>query len=314
LIIGLTFIPIGIVLVVTSNRVLEFDLDYTDTNCIQQGTSTRCSDVISYLNGSSCTCTRNFTLDQDYTGDVYFYYGLINYYQNHRRYVKSRDDNQLLGKATPAVSDCSPYQTDTTGTKSVAPCGAIANSLFNDTLSLQYQGTIDVPMNNTGIAWSTDKNVKFRNPSSPTDPNYAQTYFTNLTVKPPYWNETAWQLDPDNEDNNGFQNEDFIVWMRTAAMPTFRKLYRRLTPNSTETTFTNGLPKGVYVLTIEYNYPVTTFAGRKQFIISTTSWMGGKNPFLGWAYIVVGIVCIIVSVVFFILHRFWKVQNRENTM
>jgi hypothetical protein len=53
-------------------------------------------------------------------------------------------------------------------------------------------------------------------------------------------------------------------------------------------------------------YPVTSFAGRKQFLISTTSWMGGKNPFLGWAYIVVGIVCMIAFVAFFVLHKTWK--------
>jgi hypothetical protein len=54
------------------------------------------------------------------------------------------------------------------------------------------------------------------------------------------------------------------------------------------------------------DYPVKSFAGRKQFIISTTSWMGGKNPFLGWAYIVVGIACMIAFVVFFALHKTWK--------
>jgi hypothetical protein len=26
----------------------------------------------------------------------------------------------------------------------------------------------------------------------------------------------------------GYTNQDFIVWMRTAALPTFRKLYRKL--------------------------------------------------------------------------------------
>lgn len=60
------------------------------------------------------------------------YYGLTNFYQNHRRYVKSRDDNQLHGadvKKSGLSSDCSPY----TGNDSYAyaPCGAIANSMFN---------------------------------------------------------------------------------------------------------------------------------------------------------------------------------------
>ena len=60
------------------------------------------------------------------------YYGLTNYYQNHRRYVKSRDDNQLLGNNIDPKdlnSDCEPYKWNKTF--GYAPCGAIANSLFN---------------------------------------------------------------------------------------------------------------------------------------------------------------------------------------
>ncbi len=70
--------------------------------------------------------------------------------------------------------------------------------------------------------------------------------------KPPNWQVNAWGLDPDNPSNNGYENEDFIVWMRTAAMPTFRKLYRKL--NSSDTvTFANGLPQGNYMLNITYS-------------------------------------------------------------
>jgi hypothetical protein len=40
--------------------------------------------------------------------------------------------------------------------------------------------------------------------------------------------------------------------MRTAAMPTFRKLYRKLVTNEPGS-FTNGLPQGTYTLTIIYS-------------------------------------------------------------
>ena len=63
------------------------------------------------------------------------YYGLTNFYQNHRRYVKSRDDSQLLGEkmtASQLTQDCQPFRTyNETANIGYAPCGAIANSLFN---------------------------------------------------------------------------------------------------------------------------------------------------------------------------------------
>ena len=70
-------------------------------------------------------------------GTVYMYYGLTNFYQNHRRYVRSRDDSQLHGNdvsPNDLLDDCKPYKTknvNTTHTFGIAPCGAIANSLFN---------------------------------------------------------------------------------------------------------------------------------------------------------------------------------------
>lgn len=111
----------------------------------------------------------------------------MNYYQNHRRYVKSRDDKQLLGKTDRVVGECQPFQKTSNGTDAdYTPCGAIANSRFNgcfdidfflsssshvlvvlDTLQLTFNGIEVVPFSNLGIAWSTDKAVKFKNPPDP---------------------------------------------------------------------------------------------------------------------------------------------------
>ena len=68
--------------------------------------------------------------------------------------------------------------------------------------------------------------------------------------KPKDWKKNLWELDEKNPDNNGLQNEDLIVWMRTAALPTFRKLYRRV-DHSVEP-FKSGLPKGNYTLIVNY--------------------------------------------------------------
>ena len=65
----------------------------------------------------------------------------------------------------------------------------------------------------------------------------------NTTAKPKDWIKNLWELDT-NETNNGLLNEDLIVWMRTAAFPNFRKLYRRIEQDLTE---------GKYTLKINYS-------------------------------------------------------------
>jgi len=218
--------------------------------------------------------------------------------------VKSRDDNQLLGKTVikdNISTECDPYGSGAGGLV-YAPCGAIANSLFNDTFELAFNGAdngsnIDVPLLRTGIAWSTDKNVKF-----------AQGNYNN-TLKPKNWVKRVDELDTEDPSNNGYQNEDLIVWMRTAALPNFRKLFRRV--DHSKKNFSDGLPAGYYTLTVQYNYPVTVFEGSKYFVISTTSWLGGKNPFLGIAYLVVGVLCVILGFVFLTIHLMYGKRINE---
>jgi hypothetical protein len=137
--------------------------------------------------------------------------------------------------------------------------------------------------------------------------------------------------------------------MRTAAFPSFRKLYGRILleensrlaytkaqvvhNNATSKKMTTPklrFPKGFYYIDIEYSenvhsfnnqvvinlnqnqfrnqkidYPVRQINGRKYFILANTSWLGGKCYFMAWAYIIVGILCFITSVVLLFLHVYY---------
>ncbi|XP_044525137.1 cell cycle control protein 50C-like [Gracilinanus agilis] len=237
-------------------------------------------------------------------GNVYMYYKLHNFYQNLRRYTISRNNHQLLGEDITNVENCAPFQRDSNGIP-IAPCGAIANSMFNDTILLSYyphsSTRINVPLLSSGITWWTDKHIKFQNPRS----NNLPSAFTG-TTKPPYWRKPVYQLDPENPENNGFLNNDFIVWMRVAALPTFKKLYRRIHRTGP---FVDGLPAGNYSFDISYNFPVTKFRGEKGVVLSTVTWSGGGSLFLGVAYLTTGAVTWLAAFSMTAVHLKMKKRN-----
>jgi len=145
---AVAFIPLGIVLLLSSNSVKEIPIKY---------------------DGCGTQCRIDFTVNETLEGDVYFYYSLSNYFQNHRRYLKSRNDKQLMGDLS-SVSECDPYDKVNTssGVKPIAPCGAIANSMFNDSFVLVNQNGIPVSWTYSGIFWDVDKDKKIQKSYSST--------------------------------------------------------------------------------------------------------------------------------------------------
>ena len=304
IIIGVIFIPVGIAAYLHSQSIQEKSIDYTNCTSVYDSSVT-CADVIenSQNNGllAKCTCKEKFELEENYKKDVLLYYGLSNFYQNHRTYVKSRDDNQLYGNLDNLTADCEPlayFPDDARGDLPIAPCGAIANSIFNDTVILTYRDEkgeeVQVNLLKSNLAWSSDE-VKFQNPPGPINDSGA---FKN-THKPVDWLKPVYELDK-NDSNNGYENEDLKVWMRTAALPNFRKLFRRI--DHSEGVFSNSLPKGTYFLTIDYNFPVKSFDGTKEIILSNAWLLRSKNAFLGIAYIVVGVLSLIIACALLIVH------------
>lgn len=89
------------------------------------------------------------------------------------------------------------------------------------------------------------------------------------------------------------EDEHFIVWMRTAGLPNFRKLWGKIEAD---------LEEGDYYVSIANNYNVKDFSGTKSFVLSTTNMLGGRNYFLAVCYIVVGALCIVFAVIFFVAY------------
>ncbi|KAL8194657.1 UNVERIFIED_CONTAM: Cell cycle control protein 50B [Gekko kuhli] len=305
---GVAFVALGLGLHFSSATIRELELDYTG---LGGSSCARCANLSLRADGAECTCELQFSLAEAFPAPVCLYYQLSNYYQNNRRYSVSRDDQELSGLSwalRQPVEECKPYRYNATGTP-IAPCGSVANSLFNDTFELYYvfsNGTkVQVPLDKRGISWWTDTNIKFRNPE-PVNGSLALAF--EGTTKPPNWHFPVYQLGNGTSNNTGFVNEDFIVWMRTAALPTFRKLYSRIRLGN----FSMGLPRGNYSLNITYNYPVLSFHGTKKVIFSTLSWMGSKNPFLGITFLVFGSLCIVTGFVMLAVHIKYQHLNEAD--
>ncbi|KAI9503432.1 ligand-effect modulator 3 family [Coemansia spiralis] len=311
-IIGIIFAPIGGWLLWASERINELRIDYTNCDKLSNSLTTIDTSLYDYhLHGiasstitapqqqydsDSSTCTISFSLPKNLEPNVYLYYRLTSFYQNHRRYTKSFDVDQLKGKPRSASDlsggDCSPLDVHSENggpKKPYYPCGLIANSIFNDTISQPVltnpsggESSTTYSMTETGIAWESD--LKRVNPSQ---------YKPGDVYPPPNW-AARYKDGYTDEIPDLSKDEHFLVWMRTAGLPTFRKLYMKNTQDA--------MQSGIYQINVVMNYDTRSFGGTKSIVISTTSFIGGRNPVLGIAFIAVGGLCVLLGCIFAIRH------------
>jgi len=294
-IIGIAFVPVGVILLEENDKIIEVEKRY-DSICGPANTT----------EPDDTPCNVTFTVDEYMHAPVFVYYGLENYYQTQLDYARSYTQDQLRGKRLTDTKDfkhCDPWKYGNTTAPSVdtiwIPCGLIARSLFNDTFSLRTLGGREIPWTKEGIAWQSDLDTLFADLAPDTQ---------GVILDPPI--PSCQSL-----DNCTFRDPDFAVWMRLATLPSFFKLYRIIEQD---------VPPGNYTMNIINYYPTDEFDGQKKFMLATSSWIGGRNKFLGIVYIGVGAFSFLMGILFFLIQAIcprryadtsrieWYEQNQED--
>jgi len=223
--------------------------------------------------GITNDCTITMNVPKLMKQPVYLYYGIDDFRQNFRYYLRSKNNNQLAGKditfaqanssCFPAVTNADLGQTVSWGGKPLvadaiaSPCGLIAKSFFTDKFEL-WKETTNITLSDKNIAFPATVGTKHKRIENSAD--------------------LQW-IDP--------ENEHFIVWMNIASHTSFRKLWAIVNQD---------LEAGLYTMKIKNIYNVNAFGGKKHVVLSTTSAMGGKNAYPSLIFYMIGFLFIGVAV------------------
>ena len=257
--IGVLSIGIGVTLYLFSEEIEEVEIDY---------------------NYTKSWFTKE--IKKDMKADIMVYYKVYNFYQNNRRFMNSRSEDQLKGKKINLQKmeerhECDPIikngdlhinlSINNLDRNELAnPCGLIARSfiLFNDTFTIYINGE-KIPINETNIARKYDID------------NY------NASNNPGTWID--------------IKDEHFLVWMRPSPFANFTKLYGRINRNISAGSMINiTIEPGKYFNKTEFDNSNIN----KSIILTTVNSFGGKNKELALSYGIFGLVCIVLGIAFIV--------------
>ncbi len=303
-----------------------------------QNLASACPSIGTNYNANE-NCTITFEVPKDMEPPVLVYYELTNFHQNYNKYVTSRDDYQLTGRvggqSAIDMANCNPI--NKLGDTWINPCGLIANTFFNDKISLidtdfsvDAQGN-PLVMKEEGIAWWSDLAYKFKMPdgfkqkecpAGQCDASCCRDFGFSCEEPAisPSDGETCYAYDYPRQNDTQYlyqtypniisplehvTNEHFIVWMRVAATPNFRKLYGY---------FEEMIPAGTKLeFNVNMNYVVESFGGTKTLTVTTNSTWGTKDSTLGITIYCIGYFCLACGFFFGLKHFFKprKIADRK---
>lgn len=280
-VLALSMLPLGIVFLFQTLHVDEERVRYDNKGSFEALNNTQRIARLSDGNGEALVF--NHTILEDIDAPVYLYYELPDFFQNHKRYVRSRDDDQLGGENDgKGASRCRPERflpdQEPTRANSINPCGLLPWSYFNDTFEATLipkdEPNVTLAIVDDDISWEWDRKYL-----------YGEFNTRNFNTEPDVRGGSAIE---------GLVNKEFRfhVWMRVAARPTVRKLYGEID---------RDLKEGdVIWFTVQNRYNTYGFDGQKFLILSNRNWTGGRNVLLGMVYIIVGSGAALLSVIMLI--------------
>jgi hypothetical protein len=290
---GSIMLALGVPILVASLRVKEYSARYDNIGPFAGLSSQQQQQALWSAPDAGIVYSFNIYVEEDMEPPIYVVYELGSFRQNYRRYVRSYDAKQMHdGGNLPGASACQPYQYEGDGVNSslpydgaVLPCGQISHSYFNDSFTVLINGNQEA-IDDSSIAWPSDANHL-----------YGDVQAINYNLLPSYrGGNTTFQ--PLN------QAQHWMVWQRVGGQVPVQKLYGNLG--------NTRIPAGTNVtITVNNRYNTYAFEGVKKFILTTNSWVGGRNLMLPITYLVVSGLSYFFVILFFVsydLNFIWKRQ------